>query len=73
MHKTLFLIKAYDVGSHAVYPRASKVALKPPFGKEEASGSPLINSFPENSKITFPLPLTLMNPSCFSAVTPVIG
>ena len=41
--------KAGDVQSHAVYPLASKVALSPPDGKEEASGSPLISSFPENS------------------------
>ena len=39
-------IKAGEVQSHAVYPRASNVARSPPDGKEEEiSGSPLINSF----------------------------
>ena len=33
------IIKAGEEGSQAVYPRASKVARKPPLGKEEASGS----------------------------------
>ena len=33
---------------------ASKVARKPPDGKLDASGSPLINSFPEKSIITLP-------------------
>ena len=32
----------------------SKVARSPPDGKEDASGSPLISSFPENSIITPP-------------------
>ena len=45
---------AGDVISHAVYPLASKVALNPPEGNEDASGSPLISSFPENSSKTFP-------------------
>ena len=44
------------VGSHAVYPRASKVARIPPVGNEEASGSPWISSLPENSAIAVPSP-----------------
>ena len=73
MHNTSFLIKAYDVGSHAVYPLASKVARRPPLGNEDASGSPLINYLPENSIMTFPFSLGVTKLSCFSAVTPVIG
>ena len=42
-------MNAGDVQSHAVYPLASNVALNPPDGNEDASGSPLISSFPENS------------------------
>ena len=64
---------AGEVQSHAVYPLASKVALKPPEGKEEASGSPLISYLPLNSIITFPFPRGEINESCFSAVMPVRG
>ena len=68
------LRKAGEVQSHMVYPLASNVALKPPDGNEEASGSPLISSLPENSMITFPSALGAeMKESCFSAVTPVRG
>ena len=68
------LKNAGDVQSHAVYPLASNVARRPPDGNEEASGSPLINSFPENSMITFPSGLGAeIKESCFSAVTPVNG
>ena len=67
------LIKAYDVGSHAVYPRASNVARSPPDGKLEASGSPFTSSLPENSKITLPSCTGEIKLSCFSAVIPVIG
>ena len=73
IHKVLSLMKAGEVQSQAVYPRASKVARSPPEGNEEASGSPLINSFQENSMITRPSPMGEMNESCFSAVIPVIG
>ena len=66
-------MKAKDVGSHAVYPLASKVALNPPEGKLEASGSPLISSLPENSMITPPFFVLEIKLSCFSAVIPVIG
>ena len=59
--------------SHAVYPLASNVALNPPDGNEDASGSPLISSFPENSSKTLPSSVGLMKASCFSAVTPVNG
>ena len=37
--------------SQAVYPRASKVLRMPPLGKEEASGSCWISSFPEKRSI----------------------
>src|SRR5262245_25374016 len=61
------------VGSHAVYPRASKVDRMPPDGKLEASGSPLINSLPLNSAIAPPAEVGDRNESCFSAVMRVIG
>ena len=65
---------AGEVISHAVYPLASKVARSPPEGKEEASGSPLISSFPENSIIILPLSSGCdTKESCFSAVIPVSG
>ena len=73
MHSVFPLINAYTVGSHAVYPLASNVARRPPFGKEEASGSPLINSFPENSIMTLPSGAGVIKLSCFSAVIPVRG
>ena len=38
-------INAGDDGSHALYPRASKVLRIPPFGKEEASGLLLYQQF----------------------------
>ena len=60
--------------SHAVYPLASNVARRPPEGNDEASGSPFINSLPENSIRTFPFSLGAeINESCFSAVVPVKG
>src|SRR5437660_4019933 len=61
------------VGSQAVYPRASKVDRMPPEGKLEASGSPLINSLPENSATALPSLVGARNESCFSAVIPVSG
>jgi len=67
------LINAGDVQSHAVYPLASNVALNPPDGKEEASGSPLINSLPEKRSNVVPSPCGSINASCFSAVIPVNG
>ena len=68
------LTNAGDVQSHAVYPLASNVALRPPDGKEEASGSPLMSSFPEKLINTFPLGRGAdIKESCFSAVTPVSG
>ena len=73
IHNVFPLINAYEVGSHAVYPLASNVALSPPEGKEEASGSPLISSLPEKSIITPPSGAGEMKLSCFSAVTPVSG
>ena len=59
------LTNAGDVQSHAVYPLASKVALKPPDGNEEASGSPFLNVFPLNSKTAFD-PSGSKKASCFS-------
>ena len=68
------LTKAGEVQSHAVYPLASNVALRPPDGNEDASGSPLINYFPEKVIRTFPLGSGAeIKESCFSAVTPVSG
>ena len=68
------LTNAGEVQSHAVYPRASNVARSPPDGKDDASGSPLINSFPEKLINTFPFDIgAVINESCFSAVTPVNG
>ncbi len=67
------LKKAGEVQSQAVYPLASKVALNPPEGNDDASGSPLINSLPENSSMILPSEVGLMKESCFSAVMPVIG
>ena len=68
------LTNAGDVQSHAVYPLASKVALSPPDGKDDASGSPLISSFPEKLINTFPFGIgAVIKESCFSAVTPVNG
>lgn len=66
-------MKAGEVASHTVYPRASHVLLKsfgqqriynkrdqthlrPPLGKEEASGSPLINARSENSSVNLSSP-----------------
>ena len=73
MNSVPSLTKAKEVGSHAVYPRASKVARMPPLGKEEASGSPRTSSFPEKSMMTLPSLVGVIKLSCFSAVTPVIG
>ena len=61
------------VTSQAVYPRASKVARMPPFGKLEASGSPCTSVLPENSMIAPPSPSGDRKQSCFSAVSPVSG
>ena len=57
--------KAGEVGSQAVYPRASKVARMPPDGKDEASGSPLMSSFPENSRMARPSEVGVRKESCF--------
>src|SRR5688500_2072195 len=62
------------VGSHAVYPRASKVERIPPDGKLDASGSPMMSSLPLNSATARPPSDDgTMKESCFSAVIPVIG
>ena len=67
-------MNAGEVQSQAVYPLASKVARSPPEGKEEASGSPLISSFPEKLIKVFPEGSgDVMNESCFSAVSPLRG
>ena len=73
IHNVLSFIKAYEVGSHAVYPLASNVARRPPLGNEDASGSPFISSLPENSMITPPSGEGSIKLSCFSAVIPVRG
>ena len=77
MHNVLPLpisiINGGDDGSHAVYPRASKVALSPPDGKEEASGSCCIKAAPSNSSIGVPSPFNVKNESCFSADKSVNG
>ena len=49
------------------------MARRPPEGKEEASGSPLISSLPENCIITRPSLVGEMKLSCFSAVMPFRG
>ena len=67
------IINAGDDGSQAVYPRASKVARKPPLGKEDASGSCCIKAAPSNSSIGVPSPFKVKNESCFSADKPVSG
>jgi hypothetical protein len=61
------------VTSQPVYPRASKVARRPPDGNELASGSPWRRFWPENSAMVCPSPVGVRNESCFSAVEPVIG
>ena len=57
--------------SHAVYPLAPHVSLSPPEGNEEASGSPINNSFPVNVFSIFPSTGTDANESCFSAPTEI--
>src|SRR3954451_1244845 len=49
-------MNAGEVGSQAVYPRASKVARSTPVGNDDASGSPWISSLPENSARPDPSP-----------------
>lgn len=66
-------MNAGEVGSHAVYPRASKVALKPPLGKDDASGSCWVRAFPSNSSIAEPSDFNVKKESCFSAEAPVSG
>lgn len=54
--------------------KITKVARSPPDGKEDASGSPLINSLPEKLIKTLPFGIgAVIKESCFSAVTPVNG
>ena len=74
MYSVSFIMNASEVGSHAVQPRASKVARSPPDGNEEASGSLVISSFPEKSNIILPVVFSVVTKeSCFSAVIPVMG
>jgi hypothetical protein len=49
------------------------VALKPPLGKDDASGSCCTKAAPSNSSIAVPSPFKVKNESCFSAVVPVKG
>ncbi len=67
------MMNAGDVGSQAVYPRASKVGRNPPEGNDDASGSPWTSSLPLNSVMARPSPVGLRKESCFSAVRPVSG
>ena len=67
------MMNAVEVGSHAVYPRASKVLRIPPLGKLEASGSCCISSPAPKCSIAFPSAVGERNESCFSAVAPVSG
>ncbi len=67
------MIKAVEVGSQAVYPRASNVLRIPPLGKEEASGSCCTNAEPSKTSIARPSSVGRKNESCFSAVVPVNG
>ena len=74
IHKVVPKINAGEVGSQAVYPRASNVFLIPPFGKEEASGSCCTNCPPPNfSTGSEPSYEVSKKASCFSAVVPVNG
>ena len=57
--------------SHAVYPLALHVALRPPDGNEDASGSPISKSFPVNVFSIFPSVTVEENESCFSAPTEI--
>ena len=61
------------VASQPVYPLASKVLRRPPFGKLEASGSPWVRVFPANSAIDDPSSPGSRKLSCFSAVRCVNG
>ena len=61
-----------DDGSHAEYPLASNVFLKPPFGKLDASGSCCTSALPSNFSNAFPSFID-MKASCFSAVESVSG
>ena len=71
-YKVLHLLHP-DVQMPVKY-NASNVALKPPDGKEDASGSPLISSLPEKLISTLPFGIgAVIKESCFSAVTPVNG
>jgi len=67
------IIKGGEEGSHAEYPLASNVALNPPLGKEEASGSCCIKAAPSNSSMAVPSDFKVKKESCFSAVLPVKG
>ena len=66
-------MKTGEVGSQAVYPRASKVARIPPDGKLDASGSCCTRFLPSKVSIIPPLPSYSINESCFSAVDSVKG
>ncbi len=65
MQSVVSTTKAGEETSQAVYPRASNVFLIPPLGKEDASGSCWISSFPEKRSITPPSSPNSIKPSCF--------
>ena len=61
-------------GPAPLAPQAPELSVaKPPAEKEDASGSPLMSSLPENSMMTLPSGEGEIKLSCFSAVMPVRG
>ena len=64
---------AGEVGSHAVYPRASNVERMPPLGNDEASGSAWMSWLPEKRWIASPSLVSVRKASCFSADCPFMG
>ena len=73
MYSVVPSTKAGEVGSHAVYPRASNVARSPPEGKLEASLSPLASILPEKFKIGSPCFTPSIKLSCLPLPVPVMG
>ena len=69
----LSMMNIGEVGSQAVYPRASNVERMPPLGKLDASGSLCRSIDPVNFSMGRPSRSNHRNASCFSAVDPVIG
>lgn len=59
-----FTMMGLLLGSHTVKPRAICVSRKPPLGKEEASGSPLISFFPVKLETVFPFTREITRINC---------